>query len=64
MASREILIVDIVQIVSHVGKWTEALCFMDGRFVVIFDMCNQYHCSLIAKQNKTDGFTVMLFNVI
>ena len=34
MASQEIFVV--VQIVLHVFKWIEALCLMDGRFVVLF----------------------------
>ena len=44
MASQEIFIV--VQIVVHVFKWIKALCHMDGRFVVLFDSCRQYHFSL------------------
>ena len=41
MASQEIFIV--VRIVVHVIKWTEALCFMDGSFVVILDKCKHCH---------------------
>ena len=50
MASQEIFI--IVQIVVHAFKWIEALCLMDGRFMMLFD-----------KHNKTDEFTE-LFQLI
>ena len=36
-------------------KWIEALCLMDGRFVVPFDMCMQCHSSFM--HNKSDECT-------
>ena len=40
---------------------SEAVYFMDGRFVVIFDACKQ--CHYFKKRNKTDRFTLSLLCV-
>ena len=44
---------------------SEAVYFMNGRFVVIFDTCKQCHSSLILKSvNKTNGFTVLCVSIL
>ena len=47
MASQEIFVV--VWIAVYMCLKSEAVHFMDGRFVVIFDTCKQCHFSLILK---------------
>ena len=37
--------------IKHVFQWIEALCLMDGRFVVLFNKCGQCHLRIIKPIN-------------
>ena len=49
MASQEIFVVVWIVVYHYMCLKLEAVYFMDGRFVVIFDTCKQCHSSLILK---------------